>query len=80
MNDTKSNPPQLISHRNIIDEPIHEVDWLIEPLIPTEARVLIYGEWGAFKTWILMHLALHLAAGVDWFGQFTIPQSKKVLY
>lgn len=80
MNDMKSNPPQLISHRNIIDEPIHEVDWLIEPLIPTGARVLIYGEWGSFKTWILMHLALHLAAGVDWFGQFAIPQSKKVLY
>jgi hypothetical protein len=80
MNNSKSNPPELINHRRIIDEPIKKVDWLIEPLIAKGDKVLIYGAWGSFKTWALMHLALHLAAGVDWFGQFPIPQPKKVLY
>ena len=71
---------QLISHRRIIDEPIPQVNWLIEPLIATGDRTLMYGAWGSYKTWALMHLALHLAAGVDWFGQYAISQPHKVLF
>lgn len=80
MNDLTSHPPQLITHRRIIDEPIQEVDWLIEPLIAKGDRVLLYGAWGSFKTWALMHLALHLAAGVDWLDTFAIPRPQTVLY
>ena len=73
-------PPKLISHRHIMDDPIPTVPWLIKPLIATGDKALLYGAWGSFKSWLLMHLALHLAAGVSWLDHFDIPKSKKVLY
>ena len=32
------------------------------------------------KSWLLLHLAVPLAAGQKWLGQFDIPTAKEVLY
>ena len=32
------------------------------------------------KSWLLLHLGLHIAAGKPWFGEFSIPQPRSVLY
>jgi RecA-family ATPase len=41
---------------------------------------VLYGEFGALKSWILLDLALHIAAGKDWLGKFPIPNVRRVLY
>jgi hypothetical protein len=54
--------------------------WDVEPLIGQGQRVMVIGQWGAFKSWLLSHLALHLAAGRTWLDNFTIPEPRRVLY
>jgi AAA domain len=54
--------------------------WDVEPLIGQGQRVMVIGQWGAFKSWLLSHLALHLAAGCTWLDTFTVPEPRRVLY
>jgi len=43
--------------------------WLVKGWIPEETTGLIYGKWGAGKSFIAFDLALHLAYGMpDWHG------------
>jgi AAA domain len=60
-------------------EPIAELDWLVEPFFAAGDRDLVYAEWSAFKTFLMIHLGLHLALGKDWLG-FSVPRSRSVLY
>lgn len=41
--------------------------------------MVLSGEWGALKSWLLLDWAIHLAAGRDWLG-FHVPQARRVLY
>lgn len=70
----------LLAFENIVQEPLAPVEWLVEPLIAHRDRVVLYGEFGSMKSWLLLHLGLHLAAGCPWLGKFPIPQVKRVLY
>lgn len=54
------------------------VDWVVKSLIAKEERVVFCGEWSAYKSWILLHLGLHIAAGKPWLG-FPVTQGR-VLY
>lgn len=54
------------------------VDWLVRPLMAKEERIVICGEWSAYKSWILLHLGLHLSTGAPWLGYPTTPS--RVLY
>ncbi|MDE3041875.1 MAG: AAA family ATPase [Nitrospirota bacterium] len=71
---------KLRTYEQIIHEPLPPTDWLIEPLIAQGDRVVIYGEFGVRKSWMLLDVALHLAAGKPWAGHFVIPQPRTVLY
>jgi len=52
----------------------------VDGLIAKGDRVLVYGEPGSLKSWLMLDLGLHIAAGRSWLGHFEIPESKKVLY
>lgn len=71
---------RLLSLDKIMREPLPPVEWDVEPLVVRGDRVLLYAEWGAFKTWIALDLALSLAAGRSWLGQFEVPAPRRVLY
>ena len=73
-------PLKLVSYESIIVEPFEPIDWLVKDLIVNGDRVLVYGEPGAMKSWLLLDLGLHLAAGMNWLEQLDIPHAKKVLY
>ena len=75
---TKGLP--LVSFEAIMREPLQPIEWLVEGLIGDGDRVVLYGEFGSFKSWVLPSLAIHLAAGRTWLGKFAIPQRKQVLY
>lgn len=70
----------LVSFEEIMGEPLPPIEWLVEALIAEGDRVVLYGEFGSFKSWALPSLALHIAAGRPWLGKFPIPHAKSVLY
>jgi len=71
---------RLITFQSIIEQPLPPIDWVIEPLIPHHNRVVVFGEFGSKKSWLLLDLGLHIAGGVRWLDRFSIPQSRSVLY
>ena len=70
----------LIIYRTIMQEHLPPIDWLVEGMIANGDRVIVYGEPGSYKSWLLLHLGLHIAAGKQWLEEFSIPQAKGVLY
>jgi hypothetical protein len=74
------SPLPLIPFAAIMHEPLPPILWEVEPLIAQGDRVIVYGRSGSLKSWLLLHLGLHLAAGCPWFGKFDIPQHRRVLY
>ena len=68
------------SYADIVGNPLPPVEYDVEPLIVCGARVLIYAEPGVGKTWLGLDLALSLAAGRKWMGQFAVPSPRRVLY
>ena len=80
---TRSEVPQklqLISLGAILSEPLAPPSWLVERLISDGSRVVLYGEFGSYKSWGLLSLGLHIAAGLPWLGRFSIPRPRRVLY
>jgi hypothetical protein len=73
-------PLPLLSFDRIVAEPLPPAEWLVEPLIGDGSRVVVYGEWGSFKSWALLSLGLHIAAGQPWLGQYPVHGSRRVLY
>ena len=69
----------LITLHQVLTDPDLPVDWDVEGLFTHGDRVMVYGEWGAFKSFLLYHLALHLAMGRDWLGH-AIVMPRRVLY
>ena len=80
MSSSTATPLQLIKYGTIMQEVLPPIDWLVEGIIASGDRVIVYGEPGSYKSWLLLHLGLHIAAGKQWLGEFSIPQAKGVLY
>lgn len=70
----------LLSYQEIMKAPVLPVDWLVEPIIAKGDRVVVYGQFGSLKSWLLLHLGLSLSAGQPWLSTFSIPMSQQVLY
>lgn len=45
--------------------------WLVKGLIPADATGILFGESGAYKSFVALDLALHLAHGLPWCGRRT---------
>lgn len=71
---------KILNAKDVATDPIPPVQWVIEPLFAMENRILVYGEWGSFKSWFLLYIAMHMAAGEDLWGKYTIDQPYPVLY
>ena len=74
------DPLRLISVQNIIRNPLPPVEWIVQPVVAKGERVLLYGEFGALKSWLLLHMGLHIAAGHKWLGEFPVPKPRSMLY
>lgn len=49
--------------------------WIAEPLIPADSITVMSGQPASFKTWILLEVALKVAAGDRLFGKYQTRQS-----
>jgi hypothetical protein len=50
-------------------EALPPVPWLIHGIVPARSMVVPYGPPKAGKTFLVLSWALHLAAGLEWFGR-----------
>jgi RecA-family ATPase len=71
---------RLVSFDSIMREPLPPIEWLVESLIPTGTRTVVFGEFGSMKSWALLDLSLHIAAGHSWLDTFPVRQSQSVLF
>lgn len=71
--------PRLRSFAEILHDPAPQADWLVEDVFASDDLLLFYGDWGSGKSFLLYHLALHIAAGRDWMG-FKVPKAVTVAY
>lgn len=71
---------RLVSFDQIMRDPLPPIEWLVESLIPIQSRTILFGEYRSMKSWTLLDLSLHIAAGRDWLNTFPIPQPRSVLY
>lgn len=74
-----TEPAKLLTAEWLDQTALPPLDWLVEPLVVHGDKVIAAGESRAMKTWILLHMQLHIAAGMDWLG-FKIPKARKCLY
>lgn len=63
----------------IASRPLEPVEWLVEPLIAHGDTCVIAGETRAMKSWVLLHMLLHIACGKTWLGH-AVPKRRRVLY
>ncbi len=59
--------PRLLSINDI--EALPDPKWLINGLLPEQSLAITYGPPKHGKTFIALSMALHVAAGRDWFGR-----------
>lgn len=52
----------------------------MKSVVAAHERVLLYGEYGSLKSWVLLHVGLHIAAGRKWLDNFDVPKARAVLY
>lgn len=71
--DKRFNPLHL---DELLQEDIPESEWLVDRIIPKGGIVALSGMPGAYKTWILYHLALVTAHGQPFFGHFNTCKAK----
>jgi RecA-family ATPase len=71
--------PKLRSFAEVLHDPAPPADWLVEDVFASDDLLLFYGDWGSGKSFLLYHLALHIAAGRDWMG-FKVPKAVTVAY
>ena len=69
----------LIAYKEVLDKDLPPLVWDVEPLISRGDRVVIFGEFASLKSWLVLHMALHVGAAVDWLG-FKVAEQRRVLY
>ncbi len=64
---------KALSLPELMDGPT-TIDWRVKDLIPPKSTGLLAGDSGVGKTWLTLRLALDVALGVPWLGQFPTRQ------
>ncbi len=54
-----------------LQEKAAQVSWLVKGAVPTESLGVMFGASGAFKSFLAIDLALHVAHGINWLGRKT---------
>ncbi len=56
------------------------LDYVVNPFFVAGELGLIYAQWKAGKTFVCLSLALAIATGTKWLGEFDVPRPRRVLY
>jgi RecA-family ATPase len=75
MTQPKKSPPIYVPKilTDLLNGPT-DIDWIIDGIIPPQSSGLIVGDGGTGKTWLALDLALAVATGTAWMGEFEARQ------
>ncbi len=73
-------PLPLLPYMTVMRSDLPPVEWIIEGIIAQGDRVVLYGEFGSMKSWLLLDMGIHIAAGQCWLNEFNVPEPKRVLF
>lgn len=62
-----------------VNTPEEPVAWVIDQLVAEGERVVLYGQWRAFKTFLALAWAVQLSAEQK-IGTYAVPKARRVLY
>jgi hypothetical protein len=71
--------PQQLQVEYFIDIKASPIPVLVKRLIATDSLVMIYGPWGASKSFLVSDLLMHVAWGQKWFGR-AVDQGPTLLF
>jgi len=71
---------RIITLDTVMRTPLPPIDWLVEGVLANGDRAVVYAEYGAFKSWSLLDLGMHIAAAQPWLDTFAVPKPRSVLY
>jgi hypothetical protein len=54
-------------------------EWVVENILPPDSTAILSGPSGSGKTWLILDLALSIATGEKWLGQFEVQQGNCLL-
>ena len=72
----------MVYHTQTIQELIsqsHDVEWLVDGVLPRDGVLLITGEAGIGKTWMVLALAMALDGGKPWLDEFSTIATKVLM-
>ncbi len=61
---------QTVSYTDLLTGELQPIDWVVDKLIPHEGITILGGDAGVGKSWVVHHLAITIAAGLPFLGQF----------
>jgi len=65
----ETGPPKGVELLSLADlDALPPPEWLVHGLVPDQSLIVPYGPPKAFKTFLMLSMGLHVAAGIDWFG------------
>jgi archaellum biogenesis ATPase FlaH len=67
-----------ISIKTLLETDVR-VEYVVEPLIPVGGAAVIGGDSGLGKSWLVLQLAIAVAAGKPWLGQFQTRQGSVLI-
>lgn len=67
----EKDPLKLVDFADI--QPKLDWQWLVDEILMVLQISVFYGRWGCGKTFLMLDLALRIAAGMLWFGRETTP-------
>jgi len=79
-NEEKEHLRKIIKQNNDTRVSREGDDWILEPLIPAEAIIVLDGLGGSGKSWLSIDLAFAIGQGTDFVGRYPVKKQGVVLY
>ncbi len=75
----EQSPFKLLDIQQMLEIDIPEREFVVDPVIPQQGLIMVYGPRGIAKTWFVLSLAYGIASGGLLFGGWKAPRPRKAI-